>query len=57
VILPKANQKDLRDLPDEVRSEMKFTFAEHIEDVLSTAIPPLGERIALIKNRPIDHAA
>lgn len=57
VILPKANQKDLRDLPDEVRSEMKFTFAERIEDVLSTAIPPLGERIALIKNRPIDHAA
>ena len=57
VILPKANQKDLRDLPQEVRNEMKFTFAERIEDVLSTAIPPLGERIALIKSRPIDHAA
>ena len=57
VVLPKGNQKDLRDLPEEVRKEMKFVFAERIEDVLNTVIPPLGERIALIKSRPIDHAA
>ena len=57
VVLPKGNQKDLRDLPEEVRKEMKFVFAERIEDVLNTVIPPLGERIGLIKSRPIDHAA
>ena len=28
MILPKANQKDLRDLPDSVRNEMEFFFAE-----------------------------
>ena len=28
VILPKENQKDLRDLPDPVRQEMEFIFAE-----------------------------
>ena len=27
VIMPKANQKDLRDLPEEVRKEMEFIFA------------------------------
>jgi len=57
VILPKGNQKDLRDLPEQVRNEMKFTFAERIEDVLSTAIPGLDERITFVKNRPMDHAA
>lgn len=41
VILPKANEKDLRDLPDEVRSEIEFVFVERIEDVLAAAIPDL----------------
>ena len=26
VIMPKANQKDLRDLPEEVRKEMEFSL-------------------------------
>ncbi len=57
VIMPKANQKDLRDLPEDVRKEMQFIFAERIEDVLRTAIPQLAERMALAKTRPINHAA
>ncbi len=39
VILPKGNQKDLRDLPEEVRKEMDFLFAERVEDVLGAMIP------------------
>lgn len=42
VILPKENQKDLRDLPEQVRAEMEFVFAQRIEDVLSAAVPHLG---------------
>ena len=38
VILPKANQKDLRDLPETVRDEMAFVFAERIEEVLAAAL-------------------
>jgi len=57
VILPKANQKDLRDLPEEVRSEMEFVFAERVEEVLKTAIPKLAERMAEAKTHPIIHAA
>jgi len=57
VIMPKANQKDLRDLPEDVRNEMHFIFAERIEEVLRTAIPQLSERMATAKTHAIDHAA
>jgi ATP-dependent Lon protease len=57
VIVPKGNQKDLRDLPEDVRNEMHFVFAERIEDVLREAIPQLGERMDLAKARPINYAA
>ena len=42
VLLPKANEKDLRDVPEEARKEMEFLFAERIEDVLAAAIPALA---------------
>src|SRR5580700_5858298 len=57
VILPKGNQKDLRDLPEHVRDEMKFIFAERVEDVLRAAVPHLGERMESAKMQRIDHAA
>ena len=57
VILPKANQKDLRDLPEEVRKEMQFLFAGRVEDVLCAVIPQLQERMNEVKTRPLDHAA
>jgi ATP-dependent Lon protease len=41
VILPRANQKDLRDLPEEVRAEMEFIFASRVEDVLAEMLPKL----------------
>ena len=48
VILPKANQKDLRDLPEEVRKEMEFIFADRIEEVLVNTIPELAERLMIV---------
>jgi ATP-dependent Lon protease len=45
VILPRDNQKDLRDLPDYVCKEMEFIFADRVEDVLAAAIPDLAERL------------
>jgi ATP-dependent Lon protease len=39
VILPRPNQRDLRDIPEEARKEMEFIFADRIEDVLAAAIP------------------
>jgi ATP-dependent Lon protease len=46
VILPKANEKDLRELPEHVQTEMKFVLVEHVTEVLTNAIPGLRERIA-----------
>ncbi len=37
VILPKGNEKDLKDVPQEVRDDMTFILAERIEDVLPAA--------------------
>jgi ATP-dependent Lon protease len=45
VILPKGNEKDFGEIPDNIRSEMEFILAERIEDVLVDAIPLLGDRL------------
>ncbi len=34
VILPSSNEKDLRDIPDEVRQSMAFTFVSTMDEVL-----------------------
>jgi ATP-dependent Lon protease len=38
VILPNGNQKDLRDVPDEVRQNMAFTFVSTMDDVFRHAL-------------------
>ena len=43
VIIPKQNEKDLRDLPADARAEMEFIFAGHVHEVLRAAIPGIGE--------------
>jgi ATP-dependent Lon protease len=40
VILPKSNEKDLRDIPDDVRSHMVFTFVDRMDEVLHLALLP-----------------
>jgi ATP-dependent Lon protease len=44
VILPKANESDLDELPDTVRQELEFVFAETVEQVVTAAIPTLANR-------------
>lgn len=38
VILPKENEKDLEDIPEDVRHEMKFHFVVHTDEVLKMAL-------------------
>jgi ATP-dependent Lon protease len=40
VIMPKSNEKDLRDVPDEVKQNMKFNFVERMDEVLAIALLP-----------------
>jgi ATP-dependent Lon protease len=39
VIVPKPNQSDLHELPEQVKADMEFIFVERIEEVLAAAIP------------------
>ena len=38
IILPKDNEKDLDDVPQDVKDEIEFIFAETVEDVISETI-------------------
>ncbi len=38
VILPKKNEKDLRDVPEEVRKQMKLVLVENMDQVLNAAL-------------------
>ena len=43
LIMPKANEKDLRDVPDEVRQHVRFMFVEKMDEVLRIALLPHPE--------------
>ena len=38
VIIPKRNEKDLDDLPEEIRDEMRFVLVDRVDEVLVTAL-------------------
>jgi len=50
VILPKGNEKDLRDVPAEVRERMAFTFVGTMDEVIRLALLPAADP------HPADHA-
>ena len=37
VVLPKENEADLEDLPNETRKGIEFVLADHVDEVLATA--------------------
>ncbi|HEX2780801.1 MAG TPA: S16 family serine protease, partial [Gemmatimonadaceae bacterium] len=43
LIMPKANEKDLRDVPEEVRQHVRFQFVEKMDEVLRIALLPHPE--------------
>lgn len=56
VLMPKANEKDLRDIPDEVKKSMAFTFASTMDEVLHIALMP-APSAALADAAPADSPA
>lgn len=45
VILPKRNEQDLEDVPEEVRKQMDFIFIENVDELMSHAFQtPLRDR-------------
>jgi ATP-dependent Lon protease len=53
VILPRDNEKDLADVPENLRNEMKLHFADTMDDVLPIALErPLPEVVEEIVTNP-----
>ena len=48
IILPKRNQLDVEDVPEEVRKTLTFVFAESVNEVLKAAL----EKPAKAKKKP-----
>jgi ATP-dependent Lon protease len=47
VLLPRDNEKDLRELPEQVRRDMEFVLCEHIDEALAAAVPGLTPRVQI----------
>jgi ATP-dependent Lon protease len=43
VLLPKRNEKDLEEIPEPARKQLKFVFLEDIDDALAAAFDPPPE--------------
>ena len=43
VLLPRQNQKDLVDVPEDVRQQLEFIFCDRIEQILANALVNRGE--------------
>ncbi|HEU5199054.1 MAG TPA: endopeptidase La [Ktedonobacterales bacterium] len=55
VLLPKRNEKDLEEIPEDVRKQIRFIFVERMEQVLEAALHPAEEDAAdEKKKRPVD---
>jgi ATP-dependent Lon protease len=44
VIVPKLNQRDLTEVPDTIKKDLRFHFVEHMDEVLELALVPLVPR-------------
>jgi len=53
VILPSGNQRDLRDVPADIREGMTFHFAEHMDEVFELALMEGPERGPRRRSRPV----
>jgi ATP-dependent Lon protease len=53
VILPKANARELEEIPEELQRDLKFVFVASVDDVLEAALTPLAapRRMALAERR------
>ncbi len=51
VILPKRNEQDIDDVPDEIKESMKFIFVETVDDVLSSALENGKSKPAIKSNK------
>jgi ATP-dependent Lon protease len=54
VVLPKRNEADLEELPEEVRQSIHFVFADTVEDVLRASLEQFPKKTRHKKKIPTD---
>lgn len=57
VILPKRNEADLEDIPEEVRKVMNFVAVDTVDDVLNHALEPEQKKKRKSRKRKVDDDA
>jgi len=50
VIIPKLNEKDLVDVPEEAKQKLKFVPVENVDEVLSVALEKTRPRKAISRS-------
>jgi ATP-dependent Lon protease len=51
VIIPKLNEKDLVDVPEEAKQKLKFVPVENVDEVLAVALEKNGTASPAAKNK------
>jgi ATP-dependent Lon protease len=54
VILPKKNEKDLRDIPDEIRKQLRLVLADSMEQVLEAALRRLPKALETVPSTIVE---
>jgi ATP-dependent Lon protease len=44
IVLPRRNEKDLDEIPVEIRSQVRFHLVDHMDEVLDIVFPDVGEK-------------
>ena len=51
VILPRRNEQDVEDVPDEIKKTMKFVYVDTVDDVIESALEVNGKKTASSKSK------
>jgi ATP-dependent Lon protease len=54
VILPRKNEKDLRDIPEEIRKQIKLVLVDSMEQVLEAALRRKPTPLPQGRPQPVD---
>jgi ATP-dependent Lon protease len=44
IVIPRENDQDLRDIPEDVRNDLRFVLADHMRDIVPVAMPKTESR-------------
>lgn len=57
LVLPFDNKKDIEEVPDNVKKDIEFVFAEHLDEVLMVAFKGLAQKPEKTVTRPTTYAS